>query len=86
MEHDEEGVPSTAIREFSLLQQLDHPNIVKLKSIDLDETKLNLVFEFVQRDIKKYLEHIGGPMPEQQCKVTSEFNIHRPPCIKFCSE
>lgn len=26
---EEEGIPSTAIREIALLKELDHPNIVK---------------------------------------------------------
>ena len=30
LESEEEGVPSTAIREISLLKELRHPNIVKL--------------------------------------------------------
>jgi serine/threonine protein kinase len=28
LEHEEEGMPSTAMREISLLKELDHPNIV----------------------------------------------------------
>ncbi len=29
LESEDEGVPSTALREISLLKELDHPNIVK---------------------------------------------------------
>lgn len=30
LEHADEGIPSTAIREISLLRELEHPTIVKL--------------------------------------------------------
>jgi cyclin-dependent kinase 2 len=33
LEHADEGIPSTAIREIALLQELDHPNIIELKDI-----------------------------------------------------
>lgn len=31
MEVEDEGIPSTALREISLLRELQHPNIVELK-------------------------------------------------------
>lgn len=31
LETEDEGVPSTAIREISLLKELQHPYVVKLK-------------------------------------------------------
>lgn len=51
-----EGVPSTAIREISLLKELDHPNIVRLMDVLYNETKLYLVFEYLPQDLKKYMD------------------------------
>lgn len=56
LENDEEGVPSTAIREISLLRELQHPNIVSLLDVLMQENKLYLVFEFLSMDLKKYME------------------------------
>jgi cyclin-dependent kinase 1 len=56
LENDEEGVPSTAIREISLLRELQHPNIVALMDVLMQENKLYLVFEFLSMDLKKYME------------------------------
>ena len=33
LEHDDEGIPSTAVREISLLKELQHPNIICLKDV-----------------------------------------------------
>lgn len=60
LEHEDEGVPSTAIREISLLKELVHPNIVTLKHVVLEEPKLYLVFEFLDQDLKKYMDALQG--------------------------
>ncbi|KAI9366223.1 serine/threonine-protein kinase pef1 [Pilaira anomala] len=52
----EEGAPSTAIREISLMKELKHPNIVRLQDIIHTENKLSLVFEFMDQDLKKYMD------------------------------
>jgi cyclin-dependent kinase len=59
LEAEDEVIPSTAIREISLLKQLQHPNIVKLYDVIHTEKKLTLVFEFVDQDLKKYLDACG---------------------------
>ncbi|XP_072117676.1 cyclin-dependent kinase 2-like isoform X4 [Mobula birostris] len=51
-----EGVPSTAIREISLLKELNHQNIVRLLDVIHSEKKLYLVFEFLNKDLKKYMD------------------------------
>ena len=33
LEKEDDGVPSTAIREISLLKNLKHPNVVELKAV-----------------------------------------------------
>lgn len=52
----EEGAPCTAIREVSLLRDLRHANIVTLHDIVYTERLLTLVFEYVDRDLKQYLD------------------------------
>lgn len=56
MESDDEGIPSTAIREISLLRELEHPNIVGLNEVIMEENRLYLIFEFLSMDLKKYLD------------------------------
>lgn len=59
LEAEDEGIPSTAIREISLLKQLQHPNIVRLYDVVHTEKKLTLVFEFLDQDLKQYLDACG---------------------------
>ena len=56
VEGDDEGVPSTSIREISLLKELKHENIVKLIDVSLEEEQLYLIFEFLSCDLKHYLD------------------------------
>lgn len=58
MESDDEGIPSTAIREISLLRELEHPNIVGLQEVLMEENRLYLIFEFLSMDLKKYIDSI----------------------------
>lgn len=58
LENEDDGVPSTAIREISLLKELQHPNIVCLEDVLMQEGKLYLIFEFLSMDLKKYMDGI----------------------------
>ena len=52
----EEGAPSTAIREIALMRSLSHPNIVNLLDVIHTESTLCLIFEFMDTDLKVYLD------------------------------
>ncbi|XP_017548207.1 cyclin-dependent kinase 4 [Pygocentrus nattereri] len=66
---DQEGLPLSTVREVALLkrlEQFDHPNIVKLMDVCAtlrtdQETKVTLVFEHVDQDLKTYLEKAPAP-------------------------
>ena len=55
----EEGTPSTAIREISLMKELKHENIVTLYDVIHTENKLMLVFDYMDKDLKKYMDSRG---------------------------
>mmetsp|Transcript_12478 Transcript_12478/g.35046 ORF Transcript_12478/g.35046 Transcript_12478/m.35046 type:complete len:315 (-) Transcript_12478:369-1313(-) len=67
LEMEEEGVPSTALREVSVLQMLNESNhVVKLLSVEHveenDKPILYLVFEYLTTDLKKFMDRNGkGP-------------------------
>ncbi|KAF2804228.1 kinase-like protein [Mytilinidion resinicola] len=54
-----EGTPSTAIREISLMKELKHENIVSLYDVIHTENKLMLIFEYMDKDLKKYMDSHG---------------------------
>ncbi|XP_030943533.1 cell division control protein 2 homolog isoform X2 [Quercus lobata] len=56
LEQEDEGVPSTAIREISLLKEMQHGNIVRLQDVVHSEKRLYLVFEYLDLDLKKYMD------------------------------
>jgi serine/threonine protein kinase len=72
LEAEDEGVPSTAIREISLLKEMNDRNVVRLLNIvHADNQKLYLVMEYLNMDLKKFMEALpvsqggrGKPFPE----------------------
>merc|ERR1719281_2369904 len=60
LDAEEEGVPSTAIREIALLKELSHANVVKLLDVFCSSNKLELVFEYLENDLKKYMKSMNS--------------------------
>ena len=71
IDHCDDGIPSTAIREIAVLQELkDNPHIINLDKIVHGENRnrLFLLFEYYNKDLKKYLDKVGGPLEPQLVK------------------
>ncbi|XP_066566178.1 cyclin-dependent kinase 16 isoform X3 [Amia ocellicauda] len=68
LEH-EEGAPCTAIREVSLLKDLKHANIVTLHDIIHTQKSLTLVFEYLDKDLKQYLDDCGNCIAMHNVKL-----------------
>ena len=59
LETQSEGVPSTTIREISVLREIEHPNVVQLKDVIMCPNKMYLVFEYLEMDLKRKLDLVG---------------------------
>ncbi|NP_001154933.1 cyclin dependent kinase 1 [Nasonia vitripennis] len=85
LESEDEGVPSTAIREISLLKELKHPNIVSLMDVLMEESKLYLIFEYLTMDLKKYMDSLGnGKLMDPDLVRSYLYQITR--AILFCHQ
>ena len=69
MDSDEEGIPSTTIREIAVLKDLKHPNIVELIEVVNVGNVLYLAFEYMNQDLRKYLDNCkAAPIDPQLVK------------------
>lgn len=79
LESEDEGVPSTAIREISLLKELKHPNIVSLMDVLMEESKLYLIFEYLTMDLKKYMDSLGnGKLMDPELVKSYLYQVSKP--------
>lgn len=82
LQADDEGVPSTAIREISMLKELKHCNIVGLLDVVNENNILYLVFEFLTMDLKKYIDTIKDKQMDAQLLKSYTYQILL--AIKYC--
>ena len=62
LDHEDEGIPSTAIREISLLKEISHNNVCPLKNLVYSESRLWLIFDFLDKDLKMYMDAYRTPL------------------------
>eukprot|EP00117_Sycon_ciliatum_P048409 scpid73859/ scgid34474/ Cyclin-dependent kinase 5; Cell division protein kinase 5; Serine/threonine-protein kinase PSSALRE; Tau protein kinase II catalytic subunit len=66
LDDDDEGVPSSALREICLLKELKHKNIVRLLDVIHSEKKLTMVFEYCDQDLRRYCDGLKSGLPPSQ--------------------
>lgn len=60
--NEKEGMPSTALREISILKTIHHKHIIELLQVIHKEDVLILIFEYVEYDLIKYIEMHGNAL------------------------
>lgn len=83
LDEDDEGIPSSALREICLLKELKHKNIVRLYDVMHSEKKLTIVFEYCDQDLKKYFDSCQG---EIEPNVVKSFMYQLLKGLAFCHE
>ncbi|CAG9315641.1 CDC28_1 [Blepharisma stoltei] len=78
---DKEGIPAQTIREISLLRDLVHPSIVSLQDVLILENKLYLIFEYLEQDVRHFLDNTKLPLSEYMLK---KFLIQLLTAINYC--
>jgi len=81
LDDDDEGVPSSALREICILKELKHKNVVRLYDVLHTERKMTLVFEYCEQDLKKYFDSCGGSIPPS---TTKSFMYQLMKGLDFC--
>ncbi|KAF9048209.1 Pkinase-domain-containing protein [Hymenopellis radicata] len=84
LEGEDEGVPSTAIREISLLKELNCDYIVRLFEIFHVETKLYLIMEFVDFDLKRYMDSSNKKKTPITLEISKRFLYQLTAGLLYC--
>ena len=58
----EDGVPSTLLREISILKSISHINIVRLTDVCTSKLPIYLAFEYLDLDLRVLLNHLKKPL------------------------
>lgn len=66
--NEKEGIPFTALREIKLLQELHHPNIIKLYDVFYVNRTIYLALEYMETDLSKLLRDNSIMLKEEHIK------------------
>ena len=83
LDDDDEGVPSSALREICILKELKHRNVVRLHDVLHSERKMTMVFEYCEQDLKKYFDSCGG---EVDPAIVQSFMYQLLKGLAFCHQ
>eukprot|EP00038_Savillea_parva_P006975 m.167092 g.167092 ORF g.167092 m.167092 type:complete len:346 (+) comp12777_c0_seq1:171-1208(+) len=68
LEDDGNGVPWNAIREVASLKHLQHPKIVTMLDLVIDQNVMWLAFEYLKEDLWAMIKNKGGGLEYDVCK------------------
>ncbi|XP_017857039.1 PREDICTED: cyclin-dependent kinase 1-like [Drosophila arizonae] len=78
-----EGLPSTTIREISLLRELKHPNIVTLLDVVIVDSSICLILEYHSMSLRQYLESLPASQL-MDLKLVGSFLFQMTSAILYC--
>lgn len=56
LDSENDGIPSTALREISILKRLKHVNIVEVKDVAIGDKQLEMCMEYCKYDLRKLID------------------------------
>lgn len=65
LDQEEDGIPSSELREICILKTRIHPNIVYMRDVILRENKMSIIYDYMDCDLKRYLENLKNPINEE---------------------
>ena len=70
LDQESNGISQTTLREISILSSIDHPNLLKMKEILIENNSLTIVSEYLNYDVYTYL-YKGRKRPLNQPLIRS---------------
>ena len=58
----DDGLPKEFLREVESLRYVSHENVVEIKEVFVGKTNINIVYEYMDADLEKFIEKLGRPL------------------------